>query len=927
MQQRDQIWHSLDATEVTQVLGTHLKKGIPDSDVEWRQFEYGVNKLTEYRGQGPIKRFLLQFNQPLVYILLAAVIVTLSLQEWIDSAVIFAVVLLNAVIGFIQESKALQAISALSRSLNNTATVIRGGHRKTIPAEQLVFGDLVLLQSGDKIPADMRLVTTRDLQIDESALTGESVPVTKNADKLEANLVLGDRCNMAYSSALVTYGTGAGLVIATGDDTEIGKISTMIATTKVLDTPLTKRIKRFSHLLVYAILALAFITVLIGALRGEALLDSFMAAVALAVGAIPEGLPAAVTIMLAIGVARMAKHRAIIRNLPAVETLGSTTVICSDKTGTLTKNEMTVRAAWAAGQSFDVAGHGYDPKGAISLKTKYDAQHNITDVRSYPLLEELLKAGMFCNESRLLAHDDSTDSKGEVETRWRIDGDPTEGALLVSAYKAGLHDDTSGRFESRLDSIPFESEYQYMATLHTAQDTNLVYVKGSLEAILARSEGMLNELNELIDIDLKLIKAQADAMASQGLRVLAFARKTVANNKTTIEHADVADSLHFIGLQAMIDPPRPEVAAAVAACHQAGIDVKMITGDHALTAMSIAKQLNIVDSNDETQVITGQQLSNLNDVELVGAASNAKVFARVTPDNKLQLVQALQSQGHVVAMTGDGVNDAPALKRADIGVAMALNGTEVAREAADMMLTDDNFATIQSAVKEGRGVFDNLKKFIVWTLPTNGGEALVILLAVLLGVSLPLLPVHILWVNMTTAVCLGLMLAFEPKESGIMRRPPHQPKASILDRILLWRIVLVSSLLSVFAFGLYELELLWGATEAQARTVAVAMFVVGEAFYLFNCRSLERSVFSVGLFSNPLIWLGIAVMAILQLVFTYLPAMNSWFHTAAIGWDAWLRVFACGALIAIIVGLEKHWRYRSQTVKLKSSTRHARAYS
>jgi cation-transporting ATPase F len=888
-------WHNCSKDSVAVALETHISNGLSSEQVVDRQQKYGLNELTQQEGVGPLKRFLMQFHQPLVYILLAAVAVTMALEEWVDSVVIFAVVLLNAIIGFVQEAKALQAINALSSSLQTNAMVIRNGQRSSIPAEQLVLGDLVVLQAGDKVSADIRLVNIRDLRIDESALTGESVAVEKNIAELPENSLLGDRINMAFSSTLVTYGSGFGIVIGTGDATEIGKISTLIATTQTLDTPLTKRIKHFSHILLYAILALATVTVFIGWLHGQPLLQSFMAAVALAVGAIPEGLPAAVTIMLAIGVSRMAKRRAVIRNLPAVETLGSTTVICSDKTGTLTKNEMTVEQIWAGGLSVKMTGIGYNPQGEFYYDSK------VVSPTEMPAMLETLRAGLLCNDAILHAPE-ANDSDGQ----WRITGDPTEAALLVAAHKAAMEPSIS--YIKRLDCIPFQSEYQYMATLNELVDGRFIYLKGSLESILPKCHLMLDSNGTLVPVEVEDIKTEVETMARRGLRVLAFARKATDSSLVHIEHDMVADKLEFLGLQAMIDPPRTEAAEAVASCHQAGIDVKMITGDHALTATSIAFQLGIIPTFDNRAAITGQALAELTADEFMAAASDHKVFARVTPENKLELVKALQSQGHVVAMTGDGVNDAPALRRADIGVAMALNGTEVARDAADMMLTDDNFATVCAAVEEGRGVFDNLKKFIVWTLPTNGGEGLVILLAVILGVSLPLIPVQILWVNMTTAIFLGLMLAFEPKEAGIMQRPPHQPDAPILNKVLLWRILLVSSLLCLTAFGLFELELTWGASESEARTVAVAMFVVGEAFYLFNCRSLNRSVFEVGLFSNLWIWAGISVMAILQLMFTYLPIMNEWFQSAPISVAAWLRIFACGFAISLIVGFEKHWR-------------------
>ncbi len=896
-------WHHMDTNDSVTLLGTDADSGLELSDLRRRQAHFGPNALSERRGQGPLLRFLVQFHQPLIYILLAAAAVTLALQEWIDAGVILAVVLLNAIVGFVQEAKALKAIAALSRSLRSENTVIRAGERQRVPSESLVPGDLVLLQSGDKVPADLRLLNARNLQVDESALTGESVPVEKGTQALDAETVLADRRNMAYSSTLVTYGTGSGVVTATGDKTEIGRISEMIATTETLDTPLTRRIKQFSHVLLYVILSLAAATLLIGLFRGQPLVESFMAAVALAVGAIPEGLPAAVTIMLAIGVARMAKRRAIIRRLPAVETLGSTTVVCSDKTGTLTQNQMTVQSLHAGGADYSLSGSGYAPDGEIRSLDQ--------DPGSDRALHWTVRAGLLCNDAVLRFR----------EGLWKVEGDPTEGALLVSASKAGLSREELDADYPRLDALPFESANQYMATLHANPDGgHLIVAKGSLEALLSRCTHMIDSSGEPVGLNAAEFQSVADAMAASGLRVLAFAQRAVGEDVTNLDHSHVSSGLTLLGLQGMIDPPREEARRAIETCHAAGIAVKMITGDHALTATAIARQLGMImpDQRAEDIVVTGAELAAMSDGELLDAAKRASVFARVTPDNKFRLVEALQSAGHVVAMTGDGVNDAPALHRADIGVAMALGGTEVAREAADMMLTDDNFSSIESAVEEGRGVFDNLKKFIVRTLPTNGGEGLVILLAVLLGLALPILPVQILWINMTTALLLGLMLAFEPKENDVMRRPPHPPGASILDGALIARIALVSVLLCAGAFGLYEWELIQGATEAQARTVAVTVFVLGEAFYLLNCRSLSRSVFEVGLFSNPWIWAGIAAMILLQLAFTYLPVMNTMFHTEAIGIASWLRATAWGALIFVVVGLEKAWRRRTSSRPLKA---------
>jgi cation-transporting P-type ATPase F len=887
-------WHHLPANEVVDLLDSDKEKGLDLFDVNDRQKQFGPNVITGKKGEGPLLRFLLQFHQPLIYILLVAGTVTALLQEWVDSGVIFGVVLVNALIGFIQEAKAVKAIEALARTMTTEATVLRAGGKQRISSTEVIPGDIVLLQSGDKVPADVRLFQTRDLQVDESALTGESVPVDKKPDVLDHDTGLADRRNMAYASTLVTYGQGSGIVVAIGDKTEVGRISELISSTKALETPLTRKIARFSHILLYAILALAAATFGVGLIRGESVFDMFMAAVALAVGAIPEGLPAAMTITLAIGVARMARRRAIIRKLTAVETLGSTTIICSDKTGTLTENQMTVLEILAGGQRFEVSGAGYAPQGSI-LKQGF-----AVDASSSPALMECLLAGILCNDSLLL----------EKEGRWAIQGDPTEGALLVSAAKAGLDLTATRKGYPRIDAIPFESQHQYMATLHDRgiATPRAVYVKGSVETIMEKCAVSLDAAGQVAILDTHGIHRAVEAMAAKGLRVLAFAKGEINEGITGLNHTDIASGMTFLGLQGMIDPPRQEAILAVQKCHTAGIHVKMITGDHALTASSIAQQVGL---NNPSNVVTGKDLMDISDRDLIDVADRTSVFARVTPEQKLRLVEALQTKGNVVAMTGDGVNDAPALKRADIGVAMGITGTDVAKEAADMVLTDDNFASIEAAVEEGRGIFDNLTKFIVWTLPTNLGEGLVILAAIFAGVTLPILPVQILWINMTTAVLLGLMLAFEPKEPGIMSRLPRDPKTPILTGVLVWRLFIVGLLLLTGAFGLFEWELRSGSTVAVARTVAVNVFVLVELFYLFNCRSLTQSMFRVGFFSNPLLFGGVTIMVIIQVLFTYLPAMNLMFHSTPIGLGAWGRILAVSLIVSFVVGIEKWLRRRN----------------
>jgi Ca2+-transporting ATPase len=898
--------HRIPAKEVLELLDVDPSKGLDVLEIRARQERFGLNILPTAAELGPWMRFLLQFHQPLVYILLAASAVTFVLHEWVDAGVIFGVVLVNAIVGFLQESKAAKALEALAKTTHTDARVLRAGEVRIVPSDQLVPGDIVLLQSGDKVPADLRLFQCRDLQIDESMLTGESAPVEKLTDVLDEQTPLADRRNLAFSSALVTYGQGRGVVFATGADTEVGRISKLISTADILETPLTRKIARFSRVLLGVILALAAATFVIGVARGEGVIDIFLAAVAMAVGAIPEGLPAAVTITLAIGVARMARRRAIIRKLPAVETLGSTTTICSDKTGTLTLNQMTVRNIWAGAIAYRVSGTGYVPQGDIE-----PLEANFRQVKTNAARDQCLLVGLLCNDSATF----------EENGHWEIQGDPTEAALIVSARKAGFDPRHAHERHRRIDSIPFESQYQYMATLHDEPETGarLIAVKGAVEVIAARCRAMLDAAGQSQPLDLPAIQQALDSMAASGERVLAFAVREVPPETPAISHDDIRD-LVFLGLQGMIDPPRPDAIAAVAACRSAGIRVKMITGDHAATAGAIAQQIGLVSAShlgdEKPLVLTSTDLAGLSDEELIDAAEGTAVFARVTPEQKLRLVRALQARGHIVAMTGDGVNDAPALKQADIGIAMGRGGTEVAKEAADMVLTDDNFATIEAAVEEGRGVFDNLTKFIVWTLPTNAGEGLVILASILMGVALPIYPVQILWINMTTAILLGLTLAFEPKEADIMRRPPRDPARPIITWKLMLRILLVSLIMLVGAFGSFEWANARYGNVRAARTTAVNVFVFTEMFYLFNCRSLRKSMFQIGLFSNLWIFAGVGAMILLQLLFTYVPLMNAMFHSAPIGWDAWWRILATGLAAYLIMGFEKslgRWWSRRRT--------------
>ncbi|MGA9395507.1 MAG: HAD-IC family P-type ATPase, partial [Azonexus sp.] len=755
-------------------------------------------------------------------------------------------------------------------------------------ASQLVPGDVVLLAAGDRVPADLRLIHQRELHADESMLTGESLPVDKHTGAMPDETLLAERRNMAYAGATIVAGQGAGLVIATGDKTETGRIAGLIASAPELATPLTRKMATFSNWLLWAIGGLALLTVAVGLARGAPPFEMFMAAVALAVGAIPEGLPAAVTVTLAIGVGRMAKRRAIIRRLAAVETLGSTTVICSDKTGTLTENAMTVRAIFSGDRHFTVNGHGYSPEGEI--------RHDGIAAACDGALRECLVAGALCNDAGLT----------KSGHHWTITGDPTEAALLVAARKGGLDENTLQALFTRQDELPFDASRQYMATLHAVEDEHVVYVKGALERLLPRCTDQLSAGGQPETLDPAQIESVAEGFAAQGMRVLLLARRVMPRAELS---DDCLQELSLIGLVGMIDPPRKAAISAIRNCHSAGIRVKMITGDHAVTALAIARQIGL----SAERALTGRELALLDEDALALAAHETDVFARVEPEQKLRLVRALQARGEVVAMTGDGVNDAPALKQANIGIAMGLGGTEVAKEASAMVLTDDNFASIEAAVEEGRGVWDNLVKFITWTLPTNFGEGLVIVAAILFGSSLPITPLQILWINMTTAVLLGLTLAFEPIERGIMHRPPRRLEMPVLDGALIRRIVLVSLLLLAGAFGLYLYELEQGSSLAEARTVAVNVFVMVEMLYLFNCRSLTRSFWSLGIFSNLWVWGGIAAMLALQLLLTYWAPLNATFQTAPIGFVQWLQIIAFALFSSLVIALEKRWTRRERS--------------
>ncbi|NCJ07884.1 HAD-IC family P-type ATPase [Synechococcales cyanobacterium C] len=881
---QQQAWHTQTWQQVIETLAIDPEQGLTAEEVQQRQHQFGANRLTAKAGKSPLVKFLLQFNQPLLYILLIAGTVSLSLGKFTEAGVIYGVTVLNAIIGYVQESKAENAIAALAAAITTEATVLRDGKKMQVSSVDLVPGDVVLLSSGDKVPADLRLVQVRQLQISEAALTGESLPVQKQVAPLAEDTVLADRLNMAYSGSLVTFGQGRGVVVAIADATETGRLSQLIQQSPNLSTPLTRKFNQFSKTLLYIILGLAALTFAVGLGHGNSPDEVFNAAVALSVSAIPEGLPAVVTITLAIGVSRMAQRHTIIRKLPAVETLGGTTVICSDKTGTLTENQMTVQLIYAGGQHYSVSGVGYAPDGKV-----HDDGHPVTAAHN-PALAACLQVGLLCNDAQL-------EAEGH---QWLIVGDPTEGALITVAAKAGLDGETLNQQFPRLDTIPFESEFQYMATLHQEPEQPYLYAKGSVESILKRCQWQLNNQGQPVPVQRQTIEAEVTTMAAEGLRVLAFAHKPLPTGHDHTDHEDLDEGLIFLGLQGMIDPPRPEAIAAVSACQTAGIQVKMITGDHILTATEIARQMGLSET-DAVVAYTGQDLANMEADDFSNAAEAAAVFARVAPEQKLRLVEALQAKGEIVAMTGDGVNDAPALKQADVGTAMGMAGTEVAKEAADIILTDDNFASIEAAVEEGRTVYQNLLKAISFILPVNGGESMTVLISVMLNRLLPILPVQILWLNMVNSVAMTVPVAFEPKPQQVMQRPPRRPSEPLLSASLVRRILAISVFNWIIIFGVFEWILQATANEDLARSMAINSLVAGRILYLLSICQLVPDLWArLRGQKQPIggaIFYGIIGTIISQVIFTQWGLMNRIFETAPMSWEQWGICMALGVLM------------------------------
>lgn len=881
--------HARPADAVLLALRSHAK-GLDATEAGRRLEEHGPNRLPAPPTRSPLLRFLSQFNNALIYFLLAGAAAAAALGHVIDTGVILAVVLVNAIVGFIQEGKAKSALAAIRDMIAPKASVLRDGKRISVPMADLVPGDVVLIEAGDRVPADLRLLRARNLRVDEAILTGESVATTKTTDPVSASAPLGDRTSMAFSGTLVATGQGTGVVCATGLETEIGRISALLSSVEELTTPLLRQINHFGQRFTrFALIGAAVLFAFAVGFRDFGWSDALMAVVALAVSLVPEGLPAVITITLAIGVQRMATRNAVIRRLPAVETLGATSVICSDKTGTLTRNEMTARRVVTPGHAAFGEGGGYDP-----------ADHHLFDdsgsraPEGHATTLSLIRTGLLCNDARLRV------DGGE----WHAEGDPMEGALVTLALKASFDPENERAEWPRLDEIPFDAGHRFMATLHrTPLGEHVILVKGAPEAVLAmcdRQEGTAGAA----PLDHGFWSDRIAEAAAQGERVLGFAMRRVPQTTDRIDFPDVESGLVFLGIVGFIDPPRAEAITAIAECRSAGVDVRMITGDHVATASAIAHQLGLGES---PTVLSGSDLDRLSGEDFAKAVRETKVFARTSPEHKLRIVQALQAEGRVVAMTGDGVNDAPSLKQADVGVAMGIKGTEAAKQSSEMVLMDDNFASIVAAVQEGRTVHDNIRKVVGWTLPTNGGEALTVVVAILFGFALPMSPVQILWVNLILAATLGLALAFEPSEPGVMRRKPRRPDAGLLTPFILWRIVFVSFLFAGISLGVFFWVLGQGRDLETARTMVVNMLVVLEIFYLFSVRYLHMTSFTLtGVKGTNAVLIALAAVILGQLAFTYLPFMNTIFGSRPLTLVEGGIIVAIGAASFVLLEVEKH---------------------
>ncbi len=894
-------WHAVESSEVLDLIESS-ENGLSVAGAKKRLSEFGKNLIQRDKGDGILKLLWGQINNPLIWVLIGSGTLAVLLGKITDGLVVLSVVVINTIIGFIQEYKAGKAIEALADMVPENATVLRDGQYTTIPVAEIVPGDLVQLAAGDRVPADMRLINQKNLSVEEAALTGESLPSQKSIDPVAKDAVIGDRKCMVYSGTLVTSGSATAVVVTTGMLTELGKISDMLSQTTDLKTPLTQKLEVIGKYLTIGIIAITLVILVMGTVRatgqgvllGLALKDSLIFAIALAVGAIPEGLPAVVTIALSIGVQRMAKRKAIIRKLPAVETLGSTTVICTDKTGTLTRNEMTVRELWTSSHHLQLTGEGYSVSGVFMA--------NNEEVKELPAdIELLLKDAVLCSDSNI-------QKEGGY---YSITGDPTEAALVVAAAKAGIDPGNLRQDYARKDVIPFDSQLQYMATLNGETERRII-IKGAPEVIMKRCAVHIGGS----PLEIQQVLAQIELMGSKGMRVLAVAQKDF--NKTELSDIDVQDGFQFIGLLGMIDPPRAEAVEAIKLCHDAGIVVKMITGDHRATARSIGMEIGLSESGD---VVTGVELSKMDDETLKETAANTNIFARVAPEHKLRLVKALQDSNQIVAMTGDGVNDAPALKQSNIGVAMGITGTSVSKESADIVLADDNFSSISAAVEEGRRVYDNLLKSLAFLLPTNLGLALILVYGIMFfpfnpltkELLLPMLPTQLLWINLVAAIALALPLAYEVKELEVMKRPPRKPDEPLFNAFVTFRVFFVSILMTAGTLLLFSREYSNALKEgieasialSKSQTIAVTFVIVFQVFYMIICRSLKDSVFNIGFFSNKKVFVGIAIIVVLHSLFIYTPFMQKVFGTTALDLRDLMVAIGVGFLIFPIIGLEK----------------------
>lgn len=902
------LWHTMDVQDVLQMLSVS-PDGLTDAEADHRREQVGENKLNEAEQKSLLTMFLNQFRDFMVLVLLAATLVSGLLGEHADAVTIIAIIIVNGILGFWQELRAEKSLASLKQLTAPTSHVIRNGQKLTIPASELVPGDIIFLEAGDRVPADVRVLQSSGLEAEEAALTGESLPVQKaNAAIPDANATLGDRKNMCYMGTMITRGKGRAVVTATGMQTEMGLIADLIQTAEEMETPLQRRLDQLGKILVYVALGITAVVVVTGILHGNDLYTMFLAGVSLAVAAIPEGLPAIVTVALALGVQRMIKRKAIVRKLPSVETLGAATVICSDKTGTLTQNKMTVQKVWVGGQFYDVTGNGYAPQGEFLYSGKAIDPHRRQD------LKRLLEVSVLCNNAVLY------EDKNKKHTDWAVQGDPTEGALVVLGAKAGLYPEAMEEMQPRLDEIPFDSTRKMMSVLTRDQKNELfMLTKGAPDILLDRCGYLLidGKVTPLTSSLRRSILQANQAMGMDALRCLALAYRPL-KDPSHFQKGDPERDLIFVGLVGMIDPPRPEVFDAIQRTKKAGIKTIMITGDHQVTAEAIARQLGILPQGGLT--VNGQDLYNMSDKELADRVDNIFVYARVSPEHKLRIVKALQSCGHVVAMTGDGVNDAPAIKAADIGISMGLGGTDVAKDASALILSDDNFATIVAAIEEGRSIYDNIRKFVRYLLASNVGEIVTMFLAMLMGLPLPLVPIQILWVNLVTDGLPAIALGVDPAEKDIMKRPPRDVRESIFARGLGFKILSRGILIGLVTLGVFWFSLQMEPDNlVKAQSMAFVTLVMAQLIHVFDCRSVDGGIFSRNIFENKWLIASVLSSVVLLLGVMYIEAFQPVFRTVPLGLMDWVIVLIAAGIPTFALAARRVTR--KTTTRIASSRR------